>query len=88
MQSVGVVPADGLGEVGSCRLRKEDPGHLSRPTIKLGFNIFPGNCFAAVSIKSREPTLEFGLLRRGQPHVGCGEAVPELANELEPLSSD
>ncbi len=65
MRGVSVVQADCIGEIGPSRRRKKNLGHLSRPAVKLGVNIFPGNCFAAVHVETRQPTLEFGLMRRG-----------------------
>jgi hypothetical protein len=85
MRGVSIVPADCIGEVGPSRRRKKNLGHLPRPAVKLGVNIFPGNCFAAVHIETRQPTLEFGLMRQGQPYVVSGEAVPKLTDQVEPF---
>ncbi len=69
VRGVSTVPSDCVDEIGPSRLRKKKLGQLARPTVKLSVKVLPRNRLAAVRVETRKPTVEFGLVGRGQQHV-------------------
>ena len=85
VRGVRIEPVERLGEIRPRSCSKKNARHSPTPTIKLGVDVLPANSGLGVSVKSAQTPFKLGVLRRAQPYVLGGKAIPKLADEVEAL---
>jgi hypothetical protein len=82
---MGVIPIDRLSEVGAGSLGEEDARHSSWLLEQLGVNALPRDGGFGVVVKGGDAAIKLARLCRSQLNLLDAKAVPELADEVEPL---